>query len=149
MRRLRLLGVGRRQRRLFIHPVVIVPMLVLIELAAGLYTAPGIWRDAAWKLLLYLSIGVAMTTPVGIAILAFAPEQAAKQDWLTQNKYILPKEEEVRNNLIAVESEIERLHQEKDEHLQQVEEEFFLKRLLYENGKQSRSRLSEQRSPCR
>nr|VFJ92978.1 MAG: hypothetical protein BECKLFY1418A_GA0070994_102736 [Candidatus Kentron sp. LFY] len=68
-------------------------------------------------------------------ILRSTGELSAKPDWLTQNKYILPKEEEVRNNLIAVESEIERLHQKKDELLHRIEEESFLKRLLYENGK--------------
>lgn len=68
-------------------------------------------------------------------ILRSTGKLSAKPEWLTQNKYILPKEEIVRKSLIEVESEIERLHQRKDELLQRIEEESVLKRLLYENGK--------------
>lgn len=63
---------------LFIHPALIVPMLVLLELAASLHMLKGVWREVAWKLLLFMSLGVLVTTPVGIYILSVAPEQVLR-----------------------------------------------------------------------
>lgn len=59
----------------------------------------------------------------------------AKPDWLTQNKYVLPKEEKARDKLIEVESKIDALQKSKDQYEQIITDESVLKRLLYENGK--------------
>jgi uncharacterized membrane protein YfcA len=63
---------------LFIHPALIVPMLVLLELAASLHMLPGVWRDTAWRLLLFMSLGVMVTTPVGVYVLSIAPQQTLR-----------------------------------------------------------------------
>lgn len=62
-------------------------------------------------------------------------ELSAKPDWLTQNKFVLPKEEKARDKLIEVESKIDDLQKKKEQLEQEIENESVLKRLLYENGK--------------
>lgn len=42
-------------------------------------------------------------------------EFSAKPDWLTQNKYVLPKEENIRGKLIGVESKIDELQKKKEQ----------------------------------
>lgn len=59
---------------LFIHPALIIPMLILLELAASLHMLRGVWHEVAWKLLLTMALGVLVTTPVGVYILSIAPE---------------------------------------------------------------------------
>lgn len=62
-------------------------------------------------------------------------ELSAKPDWLTHNKYVLPKEENIRNKLIEVENKINDLQKKKEKFDQEIIDESVLKRLLYENGK--------------
>ena len=62
-------------------------------------------------------------------------ELSAKPDWLTQNKYVLPKEEKIRSKLINIESKIDGLQKKKENYKQEILDESVLKRLLYENGK--------------
>ncbi|WP_218398533.1 hypothetical protein [Alteromonas lipotrueae] len=62
-------------------------------------------------------------------------EVSAVPDWVFQDKYLLPKEEKIRDKLIAVESKIEKLQQQKERHEQDIADESILKRLIYENGK--------------
>lgn len=59
----------------------------------------------------------------------------AKPDWLTQDKYVLPKEENARDKLIEIESKIGGLQKQKEQFEQVISDESVLKRLLYENGK--------------
>jgi len=62
-------------------------------------------------------------------------ELSAQPDWLTQNKYVLPKEEKAREKLIAVESKIDDMQERKEQLEQEIEDESVLRRLLYEKGK--------------
>ncbi len=62
-------------------------------------------------------------------------EVSAIPDWVSQDKYLLPKEEKIRDKLISVESKIEKLQQQKEKHEQDIADESVLKRLIYENGK--------------
>lgn len=59
----------------------------------------------------------------------------AKPDWLTQDKYVLPKEKNAIDKLIEVESKIDFLQKQKEQYEQEIADEPVLKRLLYENGK--------------
>jgi len=67
--------------------------------------------------------------------LKMSGELSAKPEWLTQDKYVLPKEEKARNKLIEIASEIAELNRQKEALQHEIEEESVLKRLLYENGK--------------
>ena len=62
-------------------------------------------------------------------------ESSAAPEWMSQDKYLLPKEEIIRNKLISVENKIEKLQQQKEKYEQEIADESVLKRLIYENGK--------------
>ncbi len=62
-------------------------------------------------------------------------EMLAAPEWVSQDKYLLPKEEGIRKKLISVENEIEKLHLKKEKHEQDIADESVLKRLIFENGK--------------
>jgi hypothetical protein len=62
-------------------------------------------------------------------------ELSAVPDWLTQDKYVLPKEEKARSKLIEVESKIDKLQKMKEQFEQEIADESVMKRILYENGK--------------
>lgn len=62
-------------------------------------------------------------------------EVSAIPDWVSQDKYLLPKEEKIRDKLVAVENKIEELQQQKEKHEQDIADESVLKRLIFENGK--------------
>src|SRR3990172_8422377 len=64
-----------------------------------------------------------------------ASEFSAKPEWLTQDKYTLPKEEKARDKLIDVQSKIDGLQKRKEQREQEIADESVLKRLLYESGK--------------
>ena len=59
----------------------------------------------------------------------------AKPDWLTQDKYVLPKEEKIINKLIDVKKKMDNFQKKKEQFEQEIVDESILKRLLYENGK--------------
>ncbi|MBN2260674.1 MAG: hypothetical protein JW702_09015 [Clostridiales bacterium] len=60
---------------------------------------------------------------------------SAKPDWLTQDKYVLPKEEKIVSKLIDLEKKLDALHKKKEQFEQEIVDESLLKRLLFENGK--------------
>ena len=62
-------------------------------------------------------------------------EVSAIPDWVSQDKYLLPKEEKIRDKLVVVENKIENLQRQKEKHEQEIADESVLKRLIYENGK--------------
>lgn len=68
-------------------------------------------------------------------ILKSTSELSAKPDWLTQDKFVLPKEEKVRNKLLELETRINNLQKEKEQFEQELADESILKYLLYEKGK--------------
>ena len=47
-------------------PARIVPVILLLEVAASLMLIAKVWRQVAWKTLGWLSIGAALGTPVGV-----------------------------------------------------------------------------------
>lgn len=62
-------------------------------------------------------------------------ELSAQPDWLTQDKFVLPKEEIARAALLEVEAKIDEMQKEKEQIEQRIADESVLKRLLYEKGK--------------
>lgn len=56
-------------------------------------------------------------------------------DWVTQDKYLLPKEKLIREKLAIVENSLERLQRTKEKHEQSISDESVLKRLIYESGR--------------
>jgi uncharacterized membrane protein YfcA len=51
-------------------PAEVVPMVLMLEVAASLRLLPMVWRDADWRSLRWLLAGTALATPVGVAVLA-------------------------------------------------------------------------------
>lgn len=45
---------------LFINPLLAVPLLVLLEVVVSIQLLFGVWRDALWKLLLFMTIGAVL-----------------------------------------------------------------------------------------
>lgn len=56
-------------------------------------------------------------------------------DWVAKEKYVLVKEQQVRNELLTLETEIDTIQKRKEELQQTLYGETELKRLLYEKGK--------------
>jgi hypothetical protein len=56
-------------------------------------------------------------------------------DWVAKEKYVLMKEQQIRNELLTLETEIDAIWKQKEQLQQALSEETELKRLLYEKGK--------------
>ncbi len=54
-------------------PAEVVPMVVLLEVAASLRLLPAVWGDVDWRSLRWLLAGAAAATPIGVAVLASVP----------------------------------------------------------------------------
>ena len=52
----------------------VVPSIFMLEVAASLHLLPGIWKDVHWKSLVPLIIGCLIATPLGVYLLAHAPQ---------------------------------------------------------------------------
>jgi hypothetical protein len=55
-------------------PAQFVPSIFLLEIAASIHLLPGIWRDIHWRSLIPLILGCAAATPLGVWLMAKAPE---------------------------------------------------------------------------
>lgn len=60
---------------LFLAPSQVVPMVALLEIAASLQMAKGIWAHIAWRPLSFLLLGTAVATPIGITALVLLPAE--------------------------------------------------------------------------
>ncbi|MCP4757616.1 MAG: sulfite exporter TauE/SafE family protein [Proteobacteria bacterium] len=54
-------------------PVEIVPVILLLEVAASLWMLPRVWRQVDWPSLKWLYLGIAAGTPTGVYLLATIP----------------------------------------------------------------------------
>lgn len=59
-------------------PVQVVPMVMLMEVAASQRMLHGVWREVNWKLAAWLLVGSAMGTPLGAYLLASVPAPAMR-----------------------------------------------------------------------
>jgi uncharacterized protein len=60
---------------LCLPPAEIVPPILCLEVAASIWLLPQVWKDVHWRSLLWLSMGVILTTPIGAYLLAATPQK--------------------------------------------------------------------------
>lgn len=58
---------------LVLPPVVVVPAIFLLDLAASAHLVPRAWKDIDWRSLRWLLLGAAVATPAGLYLLASLP----------------------------------------------------------------------------
>ena len=63
---------------LHLSPAIIVPGVLLLEIAASAYLIMGNWGKVDWRALGWLSIGVILGTPLGGWLLSILPENLLK-----------------------------------------------------------------------
>ena len=62
----------------FVDPALIVPVILMMEVAASAWLMPGTWRDADYKWLMWMMIGLVLGTPVGVWMLSYLPAETTK-----------------------------------------------------------------------
>lgn len=63
---------------LFLQPILVVPMLAFLEIAASLQMIRTSWRDTAFKILLPLLLATAIATPLGVMLLVVLDPNVVK-----------------------------------------------------------------------
>jgi uncharacterized protein len=58
---------------LVLPPLVVVPIVFMLEVAASVHLLPKVWRDIDWYSLRWLLLGTFAATPLGIYVLASLP----------------------------------------------------------------------------
>jgi len=58
---------------LVLPPLVVVPMIFLLDLAASAHLVPRVWRDMDWRSLRWLLLGTLVATAPGLYLLAALP----------------------------------------------------------------------------
>ena len=58
---------------LIFTPVQIVPVVLILEIAASLWLMPRVWQQVQWRFLGWLFLGVAVGTPIGSQLLSNLP----------------------------------------------------------------------------
>ncbi len=61
---------------LVLPPAAVVPVILMLEVAASLRLLPGVWREVAWRSLWRLLIGAWAAMPAGLYFLANLPTAA-------------------------------------------------------------------------
>ena len=56
-----------------VPPVIVVPSIFLVEVAASLHLLPSVWRDVHWRAIGLLLVGCGVATPLGVWLLATVP----------------------------------------------------------------------------
>ncbi len=54
-------------------PILVVPAVYMLELVASVGLLPGVWRQADWRSLRWLFLGVILGLPIGLYLLANLP----------------------------------------------------------------------------
>ncbi len=54
-------------------PILVVPAVYMLELVASIGLLPGVWRQADWRSLRWLFLGVVLGLPLGLYLLASLP----------------------------------------------------------------------------
>lgn len=58
---------------LVLEPSKIVPIAVLLEVAASIHMLPMVWKNIDWRTLGWVSLGMVVATPIGVHLLASLP----------------------------------------------------------------------------
>lgn len=61
-----------------ISPKLIIPTAQTMEVIASIALIPSVWRDVNWKWLTPMAAAYALSIPVGVAALAYLPEQTLR-----------------------------------------------------------------------
>ncbi|MEX0730127.1 MAG: sulfite exporter TauE/SafE family protein [Aquisalimonadaceae bacterium] len=59
---------------LMLPPSTVVPMLLLLEVAASIHMLPSVWRDIDRRAIAWLSLGSLVSVPLGLYVLTSLPE---------------------------------------------------------------------------
>jgi len=59
---------------LFLNPSLLVPTVILLEVAASVHMLPSVWKDALWREMVWVVSGLLFGIPAGVYLLAVAPE---------------------------------------------------------------------------
>lgn len=62
----------------FVDPALIVPVILMMEVAASAWLMPSTWRDADYKWLMWMMIGLVLGTPIGVWMLSYLPAETTK-----------------------------------------------------------------------
>ncbi|MGL4233677.1 MAG: sulfite exporter TauE/SafE family protein [Casimicrobium sp.] len=57
----------------FVEPRLLIPSAQLLEIVASIWMIPSVWKDVNWKWLTPMAAGYAISIPLGVAALAYAP----------------------------------------------------------------------------
>ena len=60
---------------LYVSPLLVVPLLILLEIVASIHLLMSTYKDALWKPLLFMGLGSVVGIPIGLAILSLSPQQ--------------------------------------------------------------------------
>ena len=63
---------------LVLPPAQVVPVILMLEVAASIGMLPQVWRDVDWRALLWLTLGAFAGAPFGVLFLAQVPADAAR-----------------------------------------------------------------------
>ncbi|MEH6627767.1 MAG: sulfite exporter TauE/SafE family protein [Motiliproteus sp.] len=63
---------------IILPPAQIVPVILLVEILAGVGMLPSIWRHIDWRQLRWIGAGALVATPIGLALLAGLSSQAMR-----------------------------------------------------------------------
>lgn len=63
---------------LFLDPTLLVPTVVLLEVAASIHMLPTVWKEALWRELSWILIGMVVGIPIGVYMLSIASENSLK-----------------------------------------------------------------------
>jgi len=60
------------------RPVEVVPVVLLLEIAASSWLLPQVWKKVDWRALTWLCLGMTLGTPIGVAVLVNAPARSMR-----------------------------------------------------------------------
>ncbi len=63
---------------ILIPPTQIVPVILLVEIVAGISMLPSVWRHIDWRQLRLIGLGSVIATPIGLALLSGLSSQTMR-----------------------------------------------------------------------
>ena len=63
---------------IFLDPILLIPIVVILELVASVHMLLNVWKDALWKKLVWITAGMLLGIPLGVYILSIAPQEVLR-----------------------------------------------------------------------
>ncbi|MGH1427464.1 MAG: sulfite exporter TauE/SafE family protein [Arenicella sp.] len=63
---------------LFLDPILLIPIVVILELVASIHMLLNVWNDALWKKLSWVTAGMLIGIPLGVYILSIASQEVLR-----------------------------------------------------------------------